>query len=261
MIAELQVRREGSVGWIVFSNPSKHNAVTYDMIVRLPDAVAQHERDPQVRVIAFRGAGEQVFVSGADVTEFGRTRGSIAATTTYNQAMENVYRAIIAARKPTLACIRGACYGVGISIASYCDLRLCAEDALFAQPVARIGIALSVASTKRLVDLLGPARAADILLTGRRIAAAEALRIGLVDRLAPAAALDQAFAELAGEIAEGAPLSLAAAKLAIRAALSGASEADEREARAAIDAAHSSDDYVEGRTAFAAKRKPVFRGR
>ena len=111
MIAELQVRREGSVGWIVFSNPSKHNAVTYDMIVRLPDAVAQHERDPQVRVIAFRGAGEQVFVSGADVTEFGRTRGSIAATTTYNQAMENVYRAIIAARKLLLSAMEDVKHG------------------------------------------------------------------------------------------------------------------------------------------------------
>ena len=258
-MAELVTRRENAIGWILFSNPTRHNAVTYEMIVALPEAVARYERDPQVRVIAFAGDEERAFVSGADVTEFAATRGSVA--TTYIRAMEEAYRAIVNARKATLACMRGAWFGGGMSLALYCDLRMCADDAEFSQPGVRLGSALSYPSTKRLVDMVGPGHAADLLFTGRRVAAAQALALGLVNRVVPATELSAAFAAMCAEIGENAPLSIAAAKIGIHAALLNPAQVEMRAVLAAIDAAHASEDALEGRKAYAEKRKPLFRGR
>lgn len=258
-MAELVTRRENAIGWILFSNPTRHNAVTYEMIVALPEAVARYERDPQVRVIALGGADERPVTPGADSSEFAATRGSVA--TTYIRAMEDAYQAIVNSRKPTLACMRGAWFGGGMSLALYCDMRMCADDAEFSQPGVRLGSALSYPSTKRLVDMIGPAHAADLLFTGRRVAAAEALALGLVNRVVPAAGLAAAFATLSAEIGENAPLSIAAAKIGIRAALLDPAQVEMRDVLAAIDAAHASEDALEGRKALAEKRKPVFRGR
>ena len=199
-MAELVTRRENAIGWILFSNPARQNAVTYEMIVALPEALANHERDPKVRVIAFAGDDERTVVSGADVTEFAAARGSVAVAATYIRAMEDAYRAVVGARKPTLACIRGPWFGGGLSLALYCDLRICADDAELSQPGVRLGSALSYPSTKCLVDLIGPGHAAELLFTGRSVAAAEALALGLVNRVVPAAGLSAAFAALSEEI-------------------------------------------------------------
>jgi enoyl-CoA hydratase/carnithine racemase len=257
-MAELITRREGNIGWIIFSNPPKLNAVTYDMMSALPEAMARLDRDPQVKVIAFGGSGMRAFVSGADVKEFGATRGSAGATATYNHAMDEAYKAVSGARKPTLASIRGMCFGVGLSVALYCDLRACSEDAEFGHQAAKLGMAISFPSTKRLVDIAGPAVAADLLFTGRRVGAAEALSLRLVHRVFPVAELESSFSALAAEVAEGAPLSLIAVKMGIRGCLG---EVDMRDVRAATEACHASEDYKEGPRAFSEKRKPNFRGR
>lgn len=258
---ELITRRDKAIGWILFSNPPRQNAVTYEMVVALPDAVAHHERDPQVRVIAFAGDDERSYVTGADVTEFAASGGSVGAATTYIRAMEDACRAVVGTRKPTLACIRGVWFGGGLSLALHCDLRICAEDAELSQPGVRMGSALSYPSTKRLVDMIGPSRAAELLFTGRRVAAAEAHSLGLVNRVVPASELFAVFAAIAAEIGENAPLSIAAAKIGIRAALIDPAQVEMRDVHAAIDAAHASEDALEGRKAYAEKRKPVFRGR
>ena len=257
-MAELITRREGATGWVVFSNPAKLNAVTYDMIGGLPEAIAKLERDPHVKVIALGGDGERAFISGADISQFDLIRSSSAATATYNNAMDGAYRAISSARKPTLACIRGACFGAGLSLASYCDLRVCSDDAEFAQVAPKLGLAVSYPTVRRLVHLIGPAHAADILFTGRRLGAAEALTMGLVNRVFPVAELVERYAALIADIAEGAPLSLLSTKVSIRGVLG---EADIRDVNAAADACHVSEDYAEGRKAYMEKRKPTFKGR
>ena len=255
---ELIFRRDGAIGWIVFSNPARNNAVNYQMIVAMREMVSRVERDPQVKVIALTGEGNQAFVSGADVSEFGMTRGSASSVMTYNNAMEEAYKAINASRKPTLACVRGPCFGVGLSLALYCDMRVCSEDAQFSHTAPKLGLGVSYPSVKRLVDVIGPARASDILFTGRNIGAGEALEFGLVNRVFPAADVEAGFLELASSIAEGAPLSLLASKLSIRGTLG---EADLRDVKMASEACHASEDYAEGRKAFIEKRKPNFRGR
>ncbi len=210
-MAELIERRDGATGWIVFSNPAKHNAVTYEMIRGLPELVAKLDRDAAVRVIGLAGEGES-FMSGTDVTEFGRTRGSVGATATYNAALAEAYSAIVNCRKPTLAAIRGACFGIGVSLAVYCDLRVCAADAVFAHLASRLALGVSYESIKRVVDLIGPAHAAELLYTARRYRAEEAQAIGLVNQVVPTEEFARHVAVLCAAIAENAPLSITAAK-------------------------------------------------
>jgi enoyl-CoA hydratase/carnithine racemase len=186
------------------------------------------------------------------------TRGSASSVVTYNHAMEEAYKAVNSSRKPTLACIHGPCFGVGLSLALYCDMRVCSDDAQFSHTAAKLGLGVSYPSVKRLVDVIGPARAADVLFTGRKVGAAEALSLGLVNRVFPAAEVEAGFRELASEIADNAPLSIHASKISIRGTLA---EADLHDVRMASEACHGSEDYVEGRKAFIEKRKPNFRGR
>ena len=257
---ELIVRREGPVGWILFSNPAKHNAVTYEMLNALPGAVAKHERDGAVRVIALAGEGKS-FVSGADLSEYAAIRGSFYAASSYSGALENVYAAFAAARKPTLAKMHGACMGIGLTIALCCDVRMAAENAQISHPAARFGMGISWSSMRRLVALVGPGDAADLIFTARAITGQKAYKIGIASRVAADADLDREFAEYCGAMAEAAPLTLAAAKRAIVAALTDPAERNLKELQAIIEACNASEDYKEGLAAIREKRAPHFKGR
>ena len=259
-MAELIIRREGKVGWLIFSNLTKRNALTYDIWRRLPEAVAQLERDSAVRVIALRGDGGD-FSSGADVQEFEHARDSLGAVSSYNRVVDEGAESLLGASKPTLARIRGTCFGGGVAIALHCDLRICADDAVFAMPAARLGLGISYANVIRLAHVVGPGYAAEILFSGRRVNAGDAARMALVNQAVPSADLDAVFAQWCADIAGNAPLSIAAMK---RALVEGYKEPDKRDlhdVHALVDACYSSDDYREGRTAFMQKRKPEFRGR
>lgn len=258
---EMLTRRENAIGWIVFSNPQRRNAVTYEMLRALPEVLARHERDAAVRVIALTGEGSDSFVSGADYTEFAATRGSLHAASSYGQAVEASYAAFAAATKPTVARIRGACIGVGLSLAVCCDLRMAAEDAQFGHPAARFGLGVSWGSMRRLIACVGPGHSAEILLAARRYGAEEALRMGLVNRVVAVTDLEAEFADYCAGIAAGAPLTLAAAKRAIAEAMNDPAERDLKALRAMIDACNASEDYKEGLAAYAAKRAPQFKGR
>jgi enoyl-CoA hydratase len=261
MAGELIVKRDGYAAWIVFSNVAKHNAVSLGMWRALPDAVRALDADRDVRLIVVTGDGDKAFISGADISEFAAQRGDTDARAEYNAAVEVGYRTLAATLTPTLAAIRGICFGGGVGLALACDMRLAADDARFCLPAARLGLGYSYAGIKRLADVVGPAYAAEIMATARTFSAAEALQMRLVNRVAPAASLAAAVAETIGQVAANAPLTVRAAMKAIDEALKPSPERDLAAVQAMVDACFASDDYKEGRQAFMEKRKPAFRGR
>jgi len=260
-MAELITKKENAIGWVIFSNPAKLNAVSYDMWKALPGALGAFEADPEVRAIVITGDGDKAFISGADISQFEKARGSAEAQAMYNSAVTDAYLAPMRCAKPVIARIRGICIGGGLGLAAACDLRFAADDAVFRMPAARLGLGYAYAGIQRFVQLLGQANAADIFYSARKFDAADAMRMGFLNRLVPAAALDAEVAAYCATLAENAPLTIAAAKFTIRQALEDGATRDLAKVQQMIDACFASADYKEGRTAFMEKRKPDFRGR
>jgi len=260
-VAELITRRDGALGAIVFSNPARYNAMTYDMWKALPKALGAFADDPQVRVIVLEGEGEKAFVSGADISQFEENRATEDARAEYNRTVEAAYVAPILCPKPVVAKIRGICMGGGLGLAAACDLRFAADNAVFRMPAARLGLGYSFTGMKRFVQVLGAANTADIFFSARKFDAQDALRMGFVSRVLPAAELDREVGAYCALIGENAPLSLGAAKAAIREVLKEPEARDLAALKALIDACFASEDYREGRTAFMEKRTPQFKGK
>ena len=254
----LLTRKDGAVGWLVFNQPDRLNAVRLDMWLALPDAVAELESDPEVRAIVVAGAGDRAFISGADIAEFDRERFNAASNGPFTEAVTAATGALVKAAKPVIAMIKGYCIGGGMVIASACDVRICAEGSRFGVPAGRLGLGYELDNYKRLFAIVGSGVAMEMLSTARQFSDIEALQARFVNRIVPAAALEAAVRELVAAIARNAPLSVAAAKMANRAALEPALKATAQEA---IDACFDSEDYKEGRAAFHAKREPKFIGR
>lgn len=254
------VRKEGPIGWMLFNNPARHNAVSLDMWEAVPRIVADLEQDDAVRVVILAGAGGKAFVSGADISEFAEKRSSRDAITHYNAVGERASDALAGCRKPTIAMIQGWCIGGGLGIALCCDMRIASDDSRFGVPAARLGIGYGYAGVARLADLVGPSFAKEIFYTARQFDAGEALQMGLVNRVRPAADLESYVRGYAETIGANAPLTIAAVKLCVDEHLKDAGQRDLGACQAAVDACAGSADYAEGRTAFMEKRRPVFRG-
>jgi len=256
----LLVSCRGGVARITFNRPERRNAMSLSMWAGLHAALDALAGDDAVRVVLLAGAGGRAFVSGADIAEFDAARADEQAARRYNAISEGAEQALETFPKPLIAAIRGYCFGGGVGIAAGCDIRIAAEDARFAIPAARLGLGYGLAATRQLVRLLGPAGAAELLLTAAPVDAVAARAMGLVNRVVPTEALDAEAEAMAGMIAANAPLTLAAAKAAI--AVAAAPPDAEAEARVAamVAACYASADYAEGRRAFAEKRPPVFRG-
>ncbi|QGY05356.1 enoyl-CoA hydratase [Methylobacterium mesophilicum SR1.6/6] len=258
---QLIVQRDGPIGWLIFSNVAKHNAMTFEMWRGVPEVIAGLAEDPEIRILALKGAGEKAFVSGADISEFETRRGSSEAQMAYNAAADAATAIIQTCPKPTLAMVRGYCIGGGLALALACDLRFAAEGTRFAIPAARLGLGYRYAGMRRLVDVVGPSRAKDIFYSARQFDTAEALSMGLINRIVPKDALEEEVRAYGTRVAANAPLTIAAAKLAIDAATTEPGP----DALAAIDraikACFASEDYREGPIAFREKRPPNFKGR
>lgn len=257
---ELIIRRDGAVGSIVFSNPARYNALTFDMWAGLPDAIAAFDADPAIRVVVLAGDGDKAFVSGADISQFEQTRATPEAQATYNRAVEAAYLAPLRSAKPIVAKIRGICMGGGLGLAAACDIRIAADDAVFRMPAARLGLGYGFVGMRRFVHVIGAANTADIFFSARKFDAADALQMGFVNRVVPAADLDREVEAYCRMIGENAPLSLAVSKAAIRAVLSDPSDRDLATIDRMVEQCSRSEDYREGRTAFMEKRTPNFKG-
>jgi enoyl-CoA hydratase/carnithine racemase len=260
-MAELITRCDGAVATVLFSNPAKMNAVSFDMWSAVPAALAALDADPAVRVVVIAGDGDKAFISGADISQFEKLRGTAGAQAEYNKAVEKAYLAPINCSKPVIARIRGICIGGGLGFAAACDLRICSEDAVFRMPAARLGLGYSPTGVRRFMNVIGAANTSDIFFTARKFDAQEALRMGFVSRVVPAAQLEQAVAETCELIAENAPLTVAAAKFAVQQALKDPAERDMAKAVHMVETCFASADHKEGRKAFMEKRKPSFSGR
>ena len=255
MLAEV----EGAIGWLTFNKPERRNAVSLDMWEAIPGLLAAFERDPAVRVIVLRGAGDKAFVSGADISQFEKTRATADANVVYERAFEAASDALTGCGKPTIAMIRGYCIGGGMAIAASCDLRLATEGSTFGIPASRLGVGYGAAGVKKLLDLVGPAFTKEIFLTARHFTAIEAQGMGLVNRVLPDAGLEAFTRGYCAMLAENAPLTMAAIRRTVTELSRGAAGDMELCARL-VDGCFASDDFIEGRRAFMEKRRPVFRG-
>ena len=257
----LLVEADDGVARITFNNPEKHNALTADMLGALPPTLAALEADPEVRVLVVTGAGDRAFVSGADISEFEHRRTTAADRSAYDDAWAAVNRAWAELGKPVLAMIRGYCIGGGLLTALQADIRIAAEESQFGVPAARLGLGYPYGGVEALVDLVGPSWTAEILFSARRLSAAEALRIGLVNRVVPGGRLEDEVMELARSIRVNAPLTVAACKAAIREAGRDPDRRDLARVAELVEACFRSEDYREGQRAFREKRPPRFSGR
>ena len=256
----LQSSADG-VGTITFNNPEKRNAMSLDMWEGLGHALVELRDDPQVRVVILTGAGDKAFVSGADISQFEKTRHNAAASEEYSKKSA-AQRALLADYpKPIIASIRGFCLGGGMQVAMAADIRFASDKSQFGIPAAKLGIAYGYDGLRNLVSLVGPSWARLIMYTGMRIDSAEALRIGLVDRVLPDTELWGATMEIARTISGNAPLAIQAAKITIAQVLKDSPERDMDAVKAIGTACMDSEDFREGRTAFMEKRKPQFKGR
>ena len=256
MLAEVS---EG-VGLITFNQPEKRNAMSVAMWQGLAEILDAFGTDDAIRAVVMTGAGTKAFVSGADISQFEQTRADGNAQLEYDRLTSAGRAKLAAFPKPVIACIRGFCLGGGLGIAMQADLRIAGGSAQFGIPAARLGIAYSFEMVERLISLVGQAHARMIIMTGDRMDALEAQRVGLVNRVVPDEDLTDTVLELAKTISANAPLSLRATKLTVNAVMATESQRNRAGVDAAILACFDSADYREGRTAFMEKRPAKWQG-
>jgi enoyl-CoA hydratase len=254
------VQQDGAIGWIIFSNPARHNAVSLAMWQSLGDAVDKLAEASQVRVIVVRGAGEKAFVSGADISEFEEKRSDAEIARVYDETSGRAMAALREVNKPTVAMIRGYCFGGGVAVALCCDLRIAADDSVFAIPAAKLGVGYQFEGVRKLVDVVGPSFAREIFYTGCRFSAQEALAMGLVNRVTTVEALESYVRDYVAAIAANAPLTIRSIKTLVAQVLKDPSERDLHLCAEVVDRCFASADFAEGRRAFMEKREPRFNG-
>lgn len=260
MPGRISILKEGHLGWLVFDHPERRNAISVEMWRDIPAAAAELGGDPAIRVVILRGAGETAFVAGADISEFERTRSG-ASSAEYDRDNELAYDALLAIEQPVIAMIHGFCIGGGLALALTADMRYAAQDAKLGIPAAKLGLGYGMAGVETLAQLVGYSRAKEIFFTAKRFSATEALRMGLLNEVFAKTDLEREVRALADAIANNAPLTVKAVKLAARELQKPSDQRDVTRVRSAVDACYASEDYREGVAAFLEKRPALFRGR
>jgi enoyl-CoA hydratase/carnithine racemase len=255
--SSIRCERNGAIGRLVIDNQSKHNALSFDMWDSLPGLLKELDNDPEIRVIVLEGAGSRAFAAGSDISQFGERRNTPEGVALYNKTVENAVAAVGAVGKPTVARVRGYCFGGGVALALHCDMRYATADATFSIPAATLAIAYQFSWLQRLTWLIGPANAKEIMFTARRYDAGQALRMGLVNQILDD---DKEVDGILETIRSLAPLTHLASKLSIDTTAAHAGSGRDA-CQEAIMRCFGSQDYAEGRAAFTEKRRPEFKGR
>lgn len=259
MAGEVRLERDGGIARVVLSQPARLNAINDAMWDRLGEIFPEIEADDELRCVVITGDGDRAFSVGADISEFEKNRNSVEAARAYFHRVHGALDGLARLKHPTVAEIRGRCVGGGLEMALGCDLRICGTGSRFGIPIKRLGLTVSHAEMKPLVQLVGPSNAMEILLEGQVFGAQRAYEMGLVNRVVADGEVAAEVQATADRIAEGAPLVARWHKKFARRVLDpapiGEDEFDES------FACFGTEDFSEGRRAFLEKRKPVFRGR
>jgi enoyl-CoA hydratase/carnithine racemase len=257
---DIVVERSGAgdaIATLVLNRPDSHNAIRLGMYEALPGLLREIDQDASVKVLVVRGSGHKAFASGADISEFREVRADAESARKYNERVAEAELALEGLSKPTIAMVHGYCIGGGCGLALACDLRFADEGASFAITPAKLGLVYSLDSTKRLVDVVGPAQAKWILMSGQRVDAARAHQIGLADELVPGEDLEKLTYEFAELLCTRAQFSIRATKQIVGRILAGQSEDDDA-SRDLRNSSFDTEDYAEGVRAFLEKRRPHF---
>jgi len=251
--------RAGPVAWLTLNRPETANALSRALVAALRSELATLASRPEVTVVVLTGAGNKAFCAGADLKE--RLGMSLPETRAFLDELGALCQAIEDFPAPVIAAISGAALGGGLEIALAADLRLAVEGATLGLSEVRLGILPGAGGTQRLARLCGIAVAKELILTGRKIDAATALRLGLLSRVVPATDLKLAVTALCDELCAGGPLALAQAKRAIDLGFGKPMPEALAAERACYEVVLASEDRDEGLRAFAEKRAPRFRGK
>jgi enoyl-CoA hydratase/carnithine racemase len=247
-----------SVARIVINRPAKRNALSLAMWRTIPHVVTEINACPRASVVVVEGAGAEAFAAGADIGELEACMGSEERGAAYIEAVEQAEHAIASLGIPVVAVIRGFCIGAGLEIAMACDVRIATYDSIFAAPPAKLGANYSYASTRKLVELVGVAKAKDMLFTGRSLEATEAVRDGLVNDIASRNSIDEKVAQYVKCLLMNSPYSIKVAKMTVEEIRRGILTESAR-VRWFRVAGFLHDDFREGVTAFRERRKPSYR--